>query len=334
MDDSAPRATAFGGLSRIGGAIRPLSRTAPDSLRSVRAGGDADTCDGPASAEYLVVDTETNGLGGDLCELTEVGAVLVGGGELHDTFESLVRWSGRCRAGSSASPGSRRRWSTPRRRRTEVLPQLAELLDGRVLVAHSAASTAACWPGVRARRDRWPEPAGALHRRAGAPVRPARRASAGSRSSPTRSGSRSEEVHRALAGRAHVRAGVLRAVPEAVRERGHARRRASRCCGRARRRGASTANRAERVPREQRPDLSQLPDDPGVYIFRDQRGRPLYVGKSVSLRTRARAHFCAPAGVDRARRDRRLQAHELGARRARAREPADQAAGARRATGR
>jgi DNA polymerase III subunit epsilon len=42
--------------------------------------------------------------------------------------------------------------------------------------------------------------------------------------------------------------------------------------------------------------MSSLPDDPGVYVFRDDRGKPLYVGKSVSLRTRARAHFCAPAG--------------------------------------
>ena len=52
----------------------------------------------------------------------------------------------------------------------------------------------------------------------------------------------------------------------------------------------------ERIPPDQRPDLSTLPDDPGVYIFRDEHGRPLYVGKSISLRTRARAHFCAPAG--------------------------------------
>ena len=44
-----------------------------------------------ASAELLCVDTETNGRGGDLCEMTEVGAVLVGGGELHDRWESLVR---------------------------------------------------------------------------------------------------------------------------------------------------------------------------------------------------------------------------------------------------
>ncbi len=46
-----------------------------------------------ATAEFLVVDTETNGLGGDACELTEVGAVLVGGGELHDRWSSLVRTS-------------------------------------------------------------------------------------------------------------------------------------------------------------------------------------------------------------------------------------------------
>src|SRR4051812_8720711 len=43
-----------------------------------------------AGAEFLVVDTETNGCAGDACELTEVGAVLVGGGELHDRFASLV----------------------------------------------------------------------------------------------------------------------------------------------------------------------------------------------------------------------------------------------------
>ena len=43
-----------------------------------------------ATAEFLVVDTETNGLGGERCELTEIGAVLVGGGELHDRWETLV----------------------------------------------------------------------------------------------------------------------------------------------------------------------------------------------------------------------------------------------------
>src|SRR4029079_3013359 len=46
--------------------------------------------------------------------------------------------------------------------------------------------------------------------------------------------------------------------------------------------------------RDERPDLSKLPKDPGVYIFRDADGHPLYVGKSVCLRTRARAHFTTP----------------------------------------
>ena len=47
--------------------------------------------------------------------------------------------------------------------------------------------------------------------------------------------------------------------------------------------------------RDDRPDLSALPKDPGVYIFRDADGRPLYVGKSICLRTRARAHFTTPS---------------------------------------
>ena len=52
-----------------------------------------------ATAEFMVVDTETNGLGGDSCELTEIGAVLVGGGELHERWSSLVRTSAPLRRG-------------------------------------------------------------------------------------------------------------------------------------------------------------------------------------------------------------------------------------------
>src|SRR3954464_14487687 len=43
-----------------------------------------------ATTEFLALDTETNGLAREQCELTEVGAVLVGGGELHDRWSSLV----------------------------------------------------------------------------------------------------------------------------------------------------------------------------------------------------------------------------------------------------
>ena len=48
-----------------------------------------------------------------------------------------------------------------------------------------------------------------------------------------------------------------------------------------------------------RPDFGELPTDPGVYLFRDASGRVLYVGKSVSIRSRARAHFAPSAGPSR-----------------------------------
>jgi excinuclease ABC subunit C len=37
-----------------------------------------------------------------------------------------------------------------------------------------------------------------------------------------------------------------------------------------------------------------LPDGPGVYLMRDARGRVLYVGRSVSLRSRVRSYWSSP----------------------------------------
>lgn len=37
--------------------------------------------------------------------------------------------------------------------------------------------------------------------------------------------------------------------------------------------------------------ILNLPDGPGVYIFEDDTGAPLYVGKSVNIRSRVRSHF-------------------------------------------
>src|SRR5215207_5289232 len=38
-----------------------------------------------------------------------------------------------------------------------------------------------------------------------------------------------------------------------------------------------------------------LPDQPGVYLFRDARGRVIYVGKAKSIRKRVASHFSNPA---------------------------------------
>src|ERR1700735_1211099 len=39
----------------------------------------------------------------------------------------------------------------------------------------------------------------------------------------------------------------------------------------------------------------ELPDQPGVYLFRDQRGKVIYVGKAISIRKRVASHFSNPS---------------------------------------
>jgi DNA polymerase-3 subunit epsilon len=91
-----------------------------------------------ATAEFLVVDTETNGLGGDACELTEVGAVLVGGGELHDRWSSFVRCNRPLGRAIQRFTGITQEMLADAPGLEEVLPTLARSMDGRVLVAHNA----------------------------------------------------------------------------------------------------------------------------------------------------------------------------------------------------
>jgi excinuclease ABC subunit C len=47
---------------------------------------------------------------------------------------------------------------------------------------------------------------------------------------------------------------------------------------------------------ESRRPPENLPDSPGVYIFRGERGRILYVGKALSLRKRVASYFNVAAG--------------------------------------
>ena len=39
----------------------------------------------------------------------------------------------------------------------------------------------------------------------------------------------------------------------------------------------------------------ELPDEPGVYLFRDRRGKVIYVGKAISIRKRVASHFTNPS---------------------------------------
>ena len=272
------------------------------------------------TTEFLVVDVETTGRGGEDCELTEVGAVLVGGGELHDRYESLVaarrapvraveRLTGISAAMLAAAPAPDR-----------VLGQVAERLQGRVMVAHSAAfdrralATAFAGAGLP-----WPDPpvlcTVALARRF-APLVGQRGLAPLARALDIEVAT----VHRALAD-AETCARIFCAL-------------FGRLCA-----AAATVGdaldlfaRRRRRPRRRRPpgalapaarpaadiDFGSLPAGPGVYVFRDGVGRALYVGKSVRVRARARAHFAPgaePAGwtAHAALVDHRATASELGA---------------------
>jgi len=252
-----------------------------------------------ATTEFLVVDTETNGKAGEACELTEVGAVLVGGGELHDRWETLV---------GGVAPLSRmiQRFTSITQGMVDeapaadaVLPDLAELIGAppvRVLVAHNAAFDRRV---LRQAFDRagleWPDPpvlcTVALARRFAPLVRQRRLAALADAL-----GVEVHTTHRALAdaetcarvfcalfGRLCAHAPTVADALDALNPARRPRRaRAGRTTGPI---GAIKRHRAGGV------DFASLPDDPGVYIFRNAAGQVLYVGKSVSLRTRARSHF-------------------------------------------
>jgi DNA polymerase-3 subunit epsilon len=252
-----------------------------------------------ATTEFLVVDTETNGLAGDACELTEVGAVLVGGGELHDRWETLV---------GARAPLSRaiQRFTQISQQMVDaappadaVLPDLADQLHGRVLVAHNASFDRRVLRQAFGRADlSWPDPPAlctvALARRFAPLVRQRRLAALADAL-----GIEVETTHRALAD-AETCARVFCAlfgrlcasaatVADALAALSPPRRKARPRAGR---------TLAAGTVKHHRPDTSALPDAPGVYLFRNASGQLLYVGKSVALRTRARSHFATSAPAE------------------------------------
>ena len=245
------------------------------------------------------------------------------------------------RAGSSASPGSRRRWSARRRRPATRAAGARRASRGRVLVAHNArASTAACSRQAFARAGlELARPAGALHRRAGPAVRAARAPARARRRSPPRSASRSHGAHRALVD-AETCARVFCALFPRLCAHAATRRRGARAAPPRRRRRATPRRprRGRRRARARAPPTARsrrAARRPGR-LHLPRRRRPPALRRQVRLAAHARA-LALRAGRRRAAWtedaelvDYRPTESELG--RARAGEPADQASCARPAT--
>ena len=237
-----------------------------------------------------MVDTETNGRGGDACELTEVGAVLVGGGELHETFESLVAASSPLSRGIQRFTGISQEMVDEAPPAAGVLRELAARMQGRVMVAHCAAFDRRVLRQAFARAElEWPRPpvlcTRALARRFAPLVREGRLAALAAAL-----GIEVETTHRALPD-AETCARIFCALHPRLCAHAHTVGDALALMGRRRGRPGRATRPAARTRSVDCPDLGDLPDDPGVYIFRNEAGQPLYVGKSVTMRTRARSHF-------------------------------------------
>jgi DNA polymerase-3 subunit epsilon len=275
-----------------------------------------------ATAEFLVIDTETNGLGGDACEMTEVGAVLVGGGELHDRWDSLVRTLAPLRRGIQRFTGITQAMVDGAPYPDAVLPQIARRLRGRVMVAHNAPFDRRVLRQAFARAGlEWPDPPVLCTAALARTLLPLQR----------------ERRLGALADALGIDVGVAhRALPDAETCARVLCALFPRLCANASTIGEAIAILKPRRKQRPRPprtrvarapaspalaslDFGQLPRDPGVYLFRDGAGQTLYVGKSVSIRNRARAHFApsSPSGEWTAHAeivDYRCTNSELGAR--------------------
>ncbi len=253
-----------------------------------------------AGAEFIALDTETNGLGGDACELTEIGAVLVGGGELHDRWSSLVRTSAPLRRGIQRFTGISQAMVDGAPPLESVLPTVDQLLHGRVMVAHNAPFDRRVLRQAFARIGlEWPNPPVICTAALARAVLPLQR-QRGLGVLAGALGIEVHEAHRALAD-AETCARVLCALfPRLCANASSVADALALVSPRRRpRRGPGAPRSPRRGAREHElPEFAELPRDPGVYLFRDDAGRVLYVGKSVSIRSRARAHFApstAPA---------------------------------------
>ncbi|MFY0408854.1 DEDD exonuclease domain-containing protein [Solicola sp. PLA-1-18] len=232
---------------------------------------------------FCIVDLETTG--GSAAKgsmITEIGAVKVRGGEVLGEFQTLVNPQSQIPAFIAVLTGITDAMVAGAPRITSALPAFLEFARGCVVVAHNApfdvgflkhfcAQTGQPWPGfetldtaVLARR--------VLH------AGEVRNCKLGTLAAHFRA--TTTPTHRALDD-ARATVDVLHGLLERLGPVGvHTLEELG-----------TFSSRVSPAQRRKRHLGDHLPDAPGVYVFRDARDRPLYIGTSKSLRTRVRGYF-------------------------------------------
>lgn len=234
---------------------------------------------------FTVVDLETTGgspAGGSM--ITEIGAVKVRGGEVVGEFQTLVNPGGSIPPFIASLTGITDTMVVAAPRIESVLPAFLEFAAGTVLVAHNAGFDVGFlrhfatqqghdWPAFEVldtvtiarrvvSRDEAPNcKLETLARLFRAETTPNHRALADARATV--------DVLHALIGRLGAQ-GV--STVEELR---------------------TWTTKVSPEQRRKRHLADDLPEGPGVYLFRDSRGTPLYVGTSRSVRRRVRTYFTA-----------------------------------------
>ncbi|SHK13546.1 DEDD exonuclease domain-containing protein [Rhodothermus profundi] len=241
------------------------------------------------AVSFVVVDTETTG-SRDEDRIIEVGAVRVQGGQIVDRFAQLInpgrsvpsfitRLTGITTAMLVGQPGAAR-----------VLPAFLEFLGDGVLVAHNLAFDKKMLT-AELRRLGLPWPGNPTL----CTLRLARRLLPGLPAKGLDGLIRFFQItvthrHRALADAEATAQVLLRLLEEARRQYGietleallrFQQQRYPRC------------KKASPLIRLRETLLPRLPEAPGVYLFRDERGRLLYVGKARNLQARVRQYLTA-----------------------------------------
>ena len=233
---------------------------------------------------FVVVDLETTGGSAQACEITEIGAVKVRGGEVVGEFQTLVRPSSPIPPFIAVLTGITDAMVAGAPRLDQALPAFLEFARGTVLVAHNAPFDlgflkAGCerlaidWPGNDSLDT----------------ARLARRVL-----------TRDEAPNCKLASLARLFRSTTTPNHRALED---ARATVDVLHGLIARLGGLGVHSLEELrtfsaqvspqQRRKRHLADALPVAPGVYLFRDGQGRVLYVGKSTNLRGRVRQYFTA-----------------------------------------
>jgi DNA polymerase-3 subunit epsilon len=233
---------------------------------------------------FVVVDLETTGGSPEGCGITEIGAVKVRCGQVLGEFHSLVNPGEPIPAFIAVLTGITDPMVSASPQIGGVLPAFLEFSRGAVLVAHNApfdisflkaacAATGHPWPDnpvldtarlarhVVSRDEARDRKLSTLARLFHSPTTP---------------------DHRALTD-ARATVDVLHGLIERVGNLGVT----------SLEELTTFTSRVPPATRRKRYLAESLPSAPGVYLFRDDHGRPLYVGVSVDIRSRVRSYFTA-----------------------------------------